>query len=125
MFKEMKYMIEKKCQLTKEQCDKLEDMRIYLWDKTFSIQKSSKDIKKTIEEIQDIVAGTEQDRSTMSNLDNMKNTVDFLMIEPGTVTELYRYHDKEFKKPYRQFGYFNNIIHEIKDNCKCNIHHKK
>ena len=32
-------MIEKKCILTKEQCDKLEDIRMDLWDKTFLIQQ--------------------------------------------------------------------------------------
>lgn len=113
-------MIERKCILTKEQCDKLEDIRMNLWDKTFSIQKSSKDIKNMIEEIENMVTGTEQNKGNMFELNNMKNTADFLTDEPGMVTELYRYHDKEFKKPYRQFGYFNNIIHELKDNCGCN-----
>ena len=95
-----------------------------LLDKTSLIQKSSKDIKNMIEEIENMVIGTGQDRRNMIELNNMKNTVDFLTNEPGAVTELYRYHDKEFKKPYRRFGFFNNIIHEIHDNCGCNIHRK-
>lgn len=117
-------MTEKKCAFTKEQCDELERLRMGLWDKTFSIQKNSGEIKNMIVKIEKMVSGTEQNRSHMDDLKNMKNTVDFLIDEPGTVTELYRYHDKTFEKPYRQFGYFNNIIHEINSNCDCKKHRK-
>lgn len=76
-------MIEKKCQLTKEQCDRLEDLRMGLWDKTFLIQKNSKDIKNMIEEIQNLVARTEQYKGSMLDLNNMINTADFLTNESG------------------------------------------
>lgn len=117
-------MTEKKCVFTKEQCDKLEELRIGLWDKTFLVQKGSEDIKDMIVKIEKMISGTEQNRSYTDDLKNMKNTADFLTQEPGSVTELYRYHDKDHEKPYRQFGYFNNIIHEINDNCECNKHRK-
>ena len=117
-------MIDKKCILTKEQCDELETLRMELWGKTHSIQKGSEEIKNMISKIEKMVSGTEQNKSHMDNLKNMKNTVDFLTDEPGSVTELYRYHDKTHEKPYRQFGYFNNIIHEINSNCDCKKHRK-
>lgn len=112
-------MPEKKCKLTHEQCNRLEELRIGLWDNTFEIKKNSRDIKSKIEEVQTLVEGTEQDRGDMRDLDNMKNTSDFLE-EKSSPPELYAPHDKEFKKPYRPFGYFNNIIHEINRNCGCN-----
>ncbi len=112
----------KECKLTKEKCDRLEELRIGIWDNTFAVQKNSKEIKNKIGEIEKLVVGTEQNKSLMSDLNNMKNTADFLTNEPGAVTELYRHHDREFEKPYRQFGYFNNIIHDIKDRCRCDVH---
>jgi len=117
-------MTEKRCILTKEQCNELESLRLNLWDKTFSIQKSSKDIKDDIIKIEKMISGTEQNISHIEDLKNMKNTADFLTDEHGSVTELYRYHDKVHEKPYRQFGYFNNIISEIDINCGCKKHRR-
>lgn len=111
-------MPEKKCKLTHDQCDRLEEIRIRLWDRTFEVQKSSKDIKSMIEEVQTLTKGTEQYKTNMDDLDNMKNTAGFLQEERGP-TELYAYHDREFKKPYRSFGYFNNIILRINEDCGC------
>ena len=49
------------CKLTKEDCDRLEELRISLWDNTFEIEKNASNIVNKIDKITDMIIGTKQD----------------------------------------------------------------
>ena len=50
------------CKLTKEDCDKLEELRISLWNNAFEIEKNASNIVNKIDKIADIIIGTKQDK---------------------------------------------------------------
>lgn len=112
------------CKLTKEDCEKLEELRISLWNNTFEIEKNASNMVNNIDKITDMIIGTRQDPYHTSYLMDVRRTATFLesayrkrpeKIEKVQPESLY---DKKGRE-YRKIGFFNNIIHKIGSDCGC------
>ena len=112
------------CKLTKEDCDKLEELRISLWDNAFEIEKNASNMINKIDKITDMIIGTKQDPYHTSYLMDIRRTATFIesihrtrveKLEKDQPESLY---DKKGRE-YRKIGFFNNIIHKIGSDCGC------
>jgi hypothetical protein len=112
------------CKLTKEDCDKLEELRISLWDNAFGIEKNADNIVNNIDKLINMIIGTKQDSYHTSYLMDMRRTATFLesthrarveKLEKDQPESLYDKKDRE----YRKIGFFNNIIHKVGSDCGC------
>lgn len=104
--------------MTKEDCDKLEDLRISLWNNAFEIEKNVSNIVNNIDKIANIIIGTKQDPYYTSYLMDIRRTATFVesihrtrveKLEKDQPESLY---DKKGRE-YRKIGFFNNIVHKI------------
>lgn len=119
-----KVIKDSECKLGKEDCDKLEDLRLSLWTSTHEIEKQAGKLVSDIDKLTGIILGTKQDPYYTSYLMDVRRTATFLestargrteRLEKGQPESL---HDEKGKE-YRKIGYFNNIISRIASNCEC------
>lgn len=119
-----KLIKDSECKLSKEECDKLEGLRLSLWNSTQEIEKNAGKLVNDIGKLTYMILGTKQDPYHTSYLMDVRRTATFLestargreeRLEKGQPESLYDKNGKE----YRKIGYFNNIISRIKSNCDC------
>ena len=112
------------CKMNKEECDKLEELRLSLWASTHDIEKNAGKLVGDIDKLASMILGTKQDPYHTSYLMDVRRTATFLestsrgrveRLEKGQPESLY----DEKGKEYRKIGYFNNIISKIGANCEC------
>ncbi len=115
---------DKECKLSKEDCDKIEDLRLSLWKNTHDIEKNAGQLVKDIDKLSSMVLGTKQDPYHMEHLMDVRRTATFLeSTARGRVERLEKVQPESLYdqkgKEYRKIGYFNNIISKITANCEC------
>lgn len=103
------------CELTSAECDRLEVLRMKLWNNTFEVQSKSGVISGLISEVLDIIKS--KPVRYKKHLESMKNMADFLSEKEGwSEMEL---KDAIDNKTYTRLGFYNNIIHDITEKCQC------
>ena len=119
-----KIIKDSECKLSKEECDKLEELRLSLWASTHEIEKNAGKLANDIGKLTKMILGTKQDPYHTSYLMDVRRTSTFLestargreeRLEKVQPESLY----DEKGKEYRKIGYFNNIINRIGANCEC------
>lgn len=112
------------CDLTVDQCKKLENLRLKLWDNTFAIERDASKIVTNIDELNKMIDGTEQNPYLISYLKDIRRTATFLESKYRTRKEEIEkvqpesLHD-ESDKIYVKLGHFNHIIPDIYTKCGC------
>ncbi len=118
-----KVQTDKECKLRKEDCDKIEDLRISLWNNTHEIEKNANKLVENIDRLSGMILGTKQDPNYMKYLMDVRRTGTFLESSSRKIDRLEKTRPESLfdqkGKEYRKIGYFNNIIGNIKANCGC------
>ena len=112
------------CKLSKEECDKIEELRLSLWNSTHKIEENSSKLVGDIDKLSAMILGTKQDPYYMEYLRDVRRTGTFLeSTSRGRVERLEKVQPESLYdqkgKEYRKIGYFNNIISKITANCEC------
>jgi hypothetical protein len=118
-----KVLKDSECILSKEQCDKLEELRISLWNNTHKIEENAGKLVNDIDRLTDIILRTKQNPHHTSYLMDIRRTATFLESSTrGRIEKLDKgpefLHDEKGKE-YKKIGYFNNIISKISSDCDC------